>query len=275
MGYIFSWLSLSKSTAETGLDVSEIAIIIAGLILTWGAVGEYLEDHNKLPAWMTWPKLVFIFMVVGGLVGEFFGDAGVFVFSGSLQSISDSEVARLNTEAGAARREAGNAIKEAAVLRLRAEELAEQILEVGPRDLMLRGKRADALVQELLQYAGQLVQIRVCRFENESRATAARLTALLEASKWRVDPHSAEWGESNCLIDNPTATGVCVGTPNSVPSEVSRARSAALVKSLGGIPLAAALHTVRPETARAENGQSVIARYEDSRAIVVVVMPHP
>ena len=67
-----------------------------------GAAGEYLEDHgklHKLPRWLQWTKLVFILMVVGGLIGEFLGDAGVFVFSEELQSIEDQELTRLGDTA--------------------------------------------------------------------------------------------------------------------------------------------------------------------------------
>jgi|SRR5665213_3547874 len=141
MGYLFSWISLSKSVAESGLDDSEILIIVAGLLLTLGAIGEYLEDHKKFPGWFEWPKLVFILMVVVGLVGEFFGDAGVFVFSGALQSISDTEVANLNKEAGAARREAGDANKAAGVAR---DEAANTALRAGKLEVQAAALRKQA-----------------------------------------------------------------------------------------------------------------------------------
>jgi len=79
MEYFFSWLS--KSATETALDISEIAILVSGLVLALGATGEYLEEHNRLPRWMCWPRLAFIVLVVTDLVGEFLGDGGVFAFS--------------------------------------------------------------------------------------------------------------------------------------------------------------------------------------------------
>jgi hypothetical protein len=94
-GYLFSGISLSKSSAESGLEIFELLIIAAGFVLTLGAIGEYLEDHKRLPSCLNFPKLVFIVMVVAGLIGEFVGDAGVFVFSGSLQSIQDEETNRI------------------------------------------------------------------------------------------------------------------------------------------------------------------------------------
>lgn len=105
MGYLFSWARLSKSATESCLDAAEITILLAGLILAYGAIGEYLEEHGRLPRWMTWskrPRLVFVWMVALSLVGEFAGDAGVFVFSRRLQSISDIEVAALGKQAGQA-----------------------------------------------------------------------------------------------------------------------------------------------------------------------------
>jgi hypothetical protein len=92
MGYLFALFSLSKSATETALNVSELTILAAGLLLAFGATGEYLEEHNRLPCWMAWPKLVFILIVVTSLIGEFLGDAGVYVFSSELQSISDREL---------------------------------------------------------------------------------------------------------------------------------------------------------------------------------------
>jgi hypothetical protein len=91
-------LLLSKAATEIGLTISEIAILVFGALLAFGAIGEYLEEHNRLPGCMEWPKLAFIIMVVAGLVGEFVGDAGVFGFSMHLQTLSDLE---LEAERGA------------------------------------------------------------------------------------------------------------------------------------------------------------------------------
>src|ERR1022692_2046648 len=89
IAYFLSRLSsMSKATAENGHTVSELVIIVSGLLLALGAVGEYLEEHGKFPKWTKW---VFISAVVVSLIGEFSGDAGVFVFSEHLQATSDSE----------------------------------------------------------------------------------------------------------------------------------------------------------------------------------------
>jgi len=50
--------------------------------------------------WSRNPKLVFVWMVAISIGGEFLGDAGVFVFSGQLQTIEDSQLLALGSSAG-------------------------------------------------------------------------------------------------------------------------------------------------------------------------------
>jgi hypothetical protein len=98
MGY---FLSLSKETTEHWLNAAELMLLVCGLVLAYGAAGEYLEEHGKLPRSMRWarePKLVFVWMVAISLFGEFAGDAGVYIFSGQLQTISDTELTQLKNE---------------------------------------------------------------------------------------------------------------------------------------------------------------------------------
>ncbi len=111
MGY---FLSLSKETAEHWLNASELTLLVCGLVLAYGAAGEYLDDHGKLPRWMRWarePKLVFVWMVAISLFGEFAGDAGVYTFSGQLQTISDTELAQLKKENLTLQGQVGDATK--------------------------------------------------------------------------------------------------------------------------------------------------------------------
>jgi hypothetical protein len=49
MGYSFSMLLTSKSSTENILNISEILLIVSGFVLTFGAIGEYLEEHGRLP----------------------------------------------------------------------------------------------------------------------------------------------------------------------------------------------------------------------------------
>src|SRR5579859_1339859 len=98
MGYFFSLLFLSKSATSIDLDISEAFLLISGLLLLVGAIGEYLEDHKRLPRWANWPKLTFEIIVAVSLAGEFIAYGGVFVFSRHLQSIDDAEVSSLSAQ---------------------------------------------------------------------------------------------------------------------------------------------------------------------------------
>jgi hypothetical protein len=89
--------SLSKHATALALDSSEVALLLFGLLLVVGLVGEYSESER-------WKKYVktFEMLVILGVAGELFADAGVFVFSARLQSLSDIEVGRLNVAAESA-----------------------------------------------------------------------------------------------------------------------------------------------------------------------------
>jgi len=127
MGYFFS---LSKSTTEHWLNGCELLPLVCGLVLAYGAAGEYLEEHGKLPGWMRWtrePKFIFVWMVAISLFGEFAGDAGVYIFSGHLQSISDQEIKDANSRALDAATSARNAKGDAA----QAHNLALGALDIA------------------------------------------------------------------------------------------------------------------------------------------------
>jgi len=81
--------SLPKESAERWQTISEVVLVVSGLALAFDAIGEYLGDHEKLPRLLKWPKLVFILIVVASLIGEFAGDAGVFLTSRRLQEVED------------------------------------------------------------------------------------------------------------------------------------------------------------------------------------------
>jgi hypothetical protein len=148
MGYFFSFISLSRSATETGLDGSEITLLLCGLVLAYGVAGEYILEHGTLPSWMKWsgkPKLVFVWMVALSLVGEFVGDAGVFVFSGHLQAINDAETSALNKEAGDARRDAGNANKAASEANALTKQYQAQIADANARAKQSEAESAKAM----------------------------------------------------------------------------------------------------------------------------------
>jgi hypothetical protein len=147
MLYALFWISFSKPAAEIALDACESLILLCGFILAIGAAGEYIEEHGRLPEWMKWsrrPRMVFVWMVALSLIGEFVGDAGVFVFSGRLQTISDSEVAEL--------------YKKSSLLDLRRVELQAKMLDLfGPRKLTK--EKAERIARKLSKLAGARVDV--------------------------------------------------------------------------------------------------------------------
>lgn len=82
VGYL---LSLSRSATNKGLDVSEWGLLIAGLVLLVGIVGEY-----KLPTWHHLLKRFEALVLIGVLL-ELLFDGGIFFFTSHLQTILDAE----------------------------------------------------------------------------------------------------------------------------------------------------------------------------------------
>jgi hypothetical protein len=120
----------------------------------------------------------------------------------------------------------------------------------------------------------------MCVFgNNEVRDTAERLTDLFKNAEWTVSPHSPNWGESNCLLvgpNEPTPSGIWVGTPNSRRTSETQERAKELVRFLGRIPLTATLHRVGIETARSsESRTSIDEQYGALDSVVVTVLGHP
>jgi hypothetical protein len=251
------------------MDLWEIAeyagetLVFIGVVLE--VVAEWREPENKRQA-----KIGSVVLVIGlaislaALIGtnEYF----------------NGTIADLNLKASQASERGSKAELEAAKLRTRAEELEERILEVGPRDLILYGKRANTLVQSLEPFKGQKVEVRICNFnDKETRDTANRLMVLLRQAKWNVDdPGSDEWGEPNCGFPPVTLeAGLWVGMPNSSPSAITIERAKKLLESLQAVPLAAKPHVVFGQIARARwDSRPGPKVYEAPDDIVVVVMLH-
>ena len=253
-------LAASKSGTETALDVSEIFLIVSGLILTWGAIGEYLEEHDKLPRWMKWPKLVFILMVVVGLLGEFFSDAGVYVFSRHLQTLEGADIKALEitsakalsdstaaideaktalgvadaakTESGKAKEAASTAESVAHTARKEADSFEkdiasskEQLLMMSARYKLIRKGEAE-FIKAIEAFPGQQVELQLCRAlvdtDNETGALYQSLVDLLSKAKWEI--HVAVW--QSCI----NGMGVSVWANNG-----SRASTMAAANALGRI----------------------------------------
>jgi hypothetical protein len=242
-----------------------------------GVVGEVLAERklilksnelrrDALEGYASWVLVAGLAISLGALVGT--------------NEHFNSTIADLNTQAARSNERAAKASLEAAQLQIKADELEEQLLEQGPRNLLVYGKREDNFVNSIRQFKGQNVQVRICIFGNtEVRDTAERLTVLFRNAEWTVSPHSPNWGESNCLFVGPNESipsGIWVGTPNSRPTSEAQERAKELVRFLGQIPLTATLHQVGKETARSsESRTSIVEQYGAPDSIVVTVLGHP
>jgi hypothetical protein len=298
---VFAFLGIISSTpvdtVRVSLEAQSAKWFHWLLFASWAvAFGCLLEMGETFPAFIRWwrrkKRLPFkeedpiswaipasalgLLLIILGVVGEGIFEARVDTANTALQSHESQILSSAEAQAGEANEKAGAANKEAAQLRVDAAKLEEEVSEQGPRELLLYGKREETFLNSIRHFKGQKVQIRYCVFNRETRATAERLTALFTKAEWVVSPYSPDWGESNCLIDEPLASGIWVGTPNSAPTARTRERAKDLVQILNQVPLAAKLHSVRPETARSgPSRESIQGRYDPPDGIVVALLEHP
>jgi hypothetical protein len=108
--------SLPKSTVETALHVSEIVLLAGGLLLLVGIWGEYRKKEK-------WEKYLgaFQIMVLAGIGVELLGDAGVFLFSESLQRLEGADIQALDKKARDATDKATDALSKSATAVGRSE----------------------------------------------------------------------------------------------------------------------------------------------------------
>jgi hypothetical protein len=142
-----SLLSLSKSGTLLALHISELMLVVLGILLAFGIAGEYGKalPVKLMPEWYEAKRsrsrgTLFMWMVIVGVVGEFFCDAGILVFSSHLETIAEGEYSGLNTEAGKARRAAGDAEKSAADATERAANAEERARKIERENLLLHAQ---------------------------------------------------------------------------------------------------------------------------------------
>jgi hypothetical protein len=206
MGYFFS---LSKSATNSALNWSEVFLLICGVVLVIGIIGEEVEKWEL-------HKRLFVALVVAGVAGELIADGGIFLFSHQLQVMSDNEIAEANRNAGNAADAAGRAErsaqgardKSAAVekqadaldIRLGAAsdklgKLEQQLLIQGPRWQILEDNR-DAFIKALKPFAKQRFTVVSCGWNPP------------------VEPYKVEQGLLNLLGER--GAGWSIGSPGYV-----------------------------------------------------------
>lgn len=111
------FFSMSKSATSIALDFAELALLLFGLMLVVGLIGEYAKSEK----WKKHLRLFELFVIIG-VAGELLADGGIFLFSKHLQTIADIEIARLTKEAGDAKSSAESAASASSQPRLSADE---------------------------------------------------------------------------------------------------------------------------------------------------------
>jgi hypothetical protein len=179
MGALFS---LSKTATSFCLDASEVALLIFGVVLVIGIVGEVAKSDR-------WKKRlrIFEFMVIIGVAGELIADGGIFLFSRHLQTISEAELSGLNKQAADAYKEAEIARKEADSFDFdiaKANKAAADALERAARaqENLGNANRDAALAEQHAAEANRTAeQERLARIKIEERLSGWRLDTQAQA----------------------------------------------------------------------------------------------
>ena len=188
---------INKSRLESGLDLSEKLIVISGLVLAWGCIGEYLWDHKKihvLPRFLRWPELAFVLMVAISLVCEFVADAGVYICSSRLQILEGATIKELDAKANEAGRKAEGAISnsDSAVAKAAgAREVSQEAHKTSNDALRLaRGAHQEADTFEgRLKSAERLANDAVSQIQTAVRQAGEAVSELERMKLPRDLPH--------------------------------------------------------------------------------------
>ena len=166
MGTLFS---LSKSATSTALDISEVALLLFGILLVVGLIGEYAKSER-------WKKHVktFEMLVIIGVAGELIADGGIFLFSSHLQTIADQEIAALNIRASGNEKEAAQLRKDAEGLKLDIAKANEKGGKANERAGILE-KEAATLRKQNLDTESELENERTTRLELEKSLSPREL----------------------------------------------------------------------------------------------------
>jgi hypothetical protein len=146
-----------------------------------------VEDATLL-LWVERGKIVAGLFVAIGVVGEFLGDFIASPIIKRRDAAQQAEIARLNKEAGDARKAAGDAMERAASLEQQAEQERLARVKIEERLALRRigAKEHDALVSALRPYAGASVGVFKLR-DIEAEPFAMDIIRVLTDSGWQLD----------------------------------------------------------------------------------------
>jgi hypothetical protein len=168
--------SLSRSATSSALDISELVLVLFGVLLVVGLVGEYAKSER----WKRHVK-VFEMFVILGVAGELFADGGIFLFSKRLQIISDREIAKARSSVG----------------------LTQQLLSARSIE------NPDALIKELKQFKGLPIVLRSYAGDAEGFGLCATLSGIMKSAEINL---TNECGK--VPITEITMTGITIAGPD-------------------------------------------------------------
>jgi len=157
-----------------------------------------VDDVTAL-SWIERALNVSLFLVAMGVAGEFVGNWVAGPIRKRLETAKNLEIARLNKDAGDARKSAGEAVeraakleKEAADLNRRAEEerQARVKLEEYNSPRRITGRQAGVLLAELTPLKGKKLILMTLIGDSETSTFAQHLLAILKSAGLDVEPSS-------------------------------------------------------------------------------------
>jgi hypothetical protein len=206
-------------------------------------------DDVTLLSWIDRGRTLSFLLVAVGVVGEFLVDR----ISGPIikrrDAAQQAEIARLNKDAGEARKSASEAIeraakleKEAAELNRKAEEerLARVKLEEYNAPRRITDKQAEILLGELKPLKGKKLVLMTLVGDPETSAFAQRLFALLKSAELDVA------SSSGMMTITPSGLSLTIGTNRESDAEVI---GNALIKAgIASKPIQAQIDQQNPDT---------------------------
>jgi hypothetical protein len=199
-------VSLSKDVTSLALNAAEVALLLFGVLLVLGLVGEYSESAR----WKRYVKTFELFVILG-VAGELVADGAIFLLSSHLQTLSDVEVARLNVDAESANATAkkfesqiAEANAKAEIARRDAESFRLDIAKAQgsasnaeAEALRLKQKMADRVCgsseiagvgKDLKLFSGQEYQLTTYVSMSEPKAVAICIYQALAVAGWKLIP---------------------------------------------------------------------------------------